>query len=48
MDISTRPATISIVVPCFNERESLPIFLSELARVASSFEDATPPHPDLR
>lgn len=45
MDISTHPVTISIVVPCFNERESLPIFLSELARVASSFEDATPPPP---
>ena len=43
MDIATRPATISIVVPCFNERESLPIFLTELSRVSSLFKDSTPP-----
>lgn len=48
MDIATRPATISIVVPCFNERESLPIFLTELSRVSSLFKDSTPPRLNLR
>ena len=34
---------ISVVVPCFNEEESLPMFLDELARVATAMKSATPP-----
>ena len=31
--------TISIVVPCYNEEESLPIFMEEVHRVAQSMRD---------
>lgn len=40
--------TISVVVPCYNEEESLPIFLNELAAVAESMKSQTPPRPALR
>ena len=31
---------ISIVVPCYNEEESLPLFLRELERVAEQMRQA--------
>ena len=34
---------ISVVVPCYNEEESLPLFLDELARVAEGMKTVTPP-----
>lgn len=35
--------TISVVVPCYNEEESLPIFLNELAGVTKTMVSKTPP-----
>ena len=36
---------ISIVVPCYNEQESLPIFLKELDNVVRAMHSKTPRSP---
>lgn len=43
MDMEARRRKISIVVPCLNERDSLPLFLAELARVTQDLKSTTPP-----
>ena len=47
LDMEVSMPLVSIVVPCYNEEESLPLFVKELSRVVNGWNEVENPKPAL-